>query len=139
MKSVNLRKLYPFYPADKWIEVSDEIADSMKSFDLMENAFRLRTYRHKAYYSLDRNDGIENDMVFVSLSPQELYERKVTKQELYGALHRLPEKQAMRIYAHFFLGMSKVAIAKVEQVDERAVRKSIERGLKQMEKYLKRL
>ncbi|MPY19897.1 RNA polymerase sigma factor [Paenibacillus glucanolyticus] len=139
MKNMNLRKLYPFYPADQWIEVPDEIADAMKGFDLMENAFRLRTYRHKAYYSLDRNDGIENEMLFVSLSPQELYERKVTKQELYAALYRLPEKQAKRIYAHYFLGMSKVVIAKVEQVNERAIRKSIERGLMQMEKYLKRL
>lgn len=139
MKKVNLRSWYPFYLTDQWVEVSDEIADAMKRFDLLESAYRLRTYRHKAYYSLDRNDGIENDMVFVSLSPQELYERKVSKQELYGALYRLPEKQAKRIYAHFFLGMSKVAIAKVEQVDERAVRKSIERGLKQLEKYLKRM
>lgn len=139
MKSMNLRELYPFYPGDQWIEVPDEIADAIKHFDLLEGAFKLRTYRHKAYYSLDRNDGIENDMVFVSLSPQELYERKVTKRELYIALYQLPEKQAKRIYAHFFLGMSKVAIARVEQVDERAIRKSIERGLKQMEKFLKRL
>lgn len=139
MKSVNLRKLYPFYPSDQWIEVSDEIAQTIRSFELSENAFKLRTYRHKAYYSLDRNDGIEKEMLLVSLSSQELYERKVTQQELYAAISQLPEKQAKRIYAHFFLGMSKTAIANVERVDERAVRKSIERGLMQMEKFLKHL
>lgn len=35
--------------------------------------------------------------------------------------------------------MSKVAIAEAEQVNERAVRKSIERGLKQMEHILKNM
>ena len=28
-----------------------------KEFDRKEAAYRLRTYRHKAYYSLDRDDG----------------------------------------------------------------------------------
>lgn len=139
MKNINLRELYPFYQSDMWIEVADEVVQSIKSFDLLERAFKLRAYRHKAYYSLDRNDGIEKDILFVSLSPQEIYERKVTQQELYAAICRLPEKQAKRIHAHYFLGMSKVAIAKVEQVDERAIRKSIERGLTQMEKFLKHL
>lgn len=139
MKIINLREMYPSYPSDLWIEVSDEIAQTIKCFDLLESAFKLRTYRHKAYYSLDRNDGIEKDILFVSLSPQELYEREMTRQELYAAMFRLPEKQAKRIYAHYFLGMSKAAIAKVERVDERAVRKSIQRGLMQMEKFLKQL
>ena len=44
-------------------------------------AYRLRTFRHKAYYSLDRNDGIEHEALFVALSPHELYERKVTTAE----------------------------------------------------------
>ncbi|UUZ90734.1 hypothetical protein LJK87_33385 [Paenibacillus sp. P25] len=52
---------------------------------------------------------------------------------------QLPEKSARRIYAHYFLGMSKIAIARAEHVDERAVRKSIQRGLKQMESLLKNI
>ena len=70
-----------------------------------------RTYRHKAYYSLDRDDGLEHEAVFVALSPHELYERKVTMQELHAAISSLPDKQAKRIYAHFILGMTKQDIA----------------------------
>ena len=137
MKKINLRDYYPFYQSDFFIEVADEIALSLKRFDLHENAYQLRTYRHKAYYSLDRNDGIEHEIVFLSLSPEEIYERKVTNQELYAAINSLPDKQAKRIYAHYFWGMSKAAIAKAEDVRESAIRESVERGLRNIEKFLK--
>ncbi|SNS87673.1 RNA polymerase sigma-70 factor, ECF subfamily [Anaerovirgula multivorans] len=138
MIRINLRDHYPFYKSDFFIEVADEIALSLKRFDLDENAYQLRTYRHKAYYSLDRNDGIEHEIMFLSLSPEEIYERKVTNQELYAAINSLPDKQAKRIYAHYFLGMSKAAIAKAEDVRESAIRESVERGLRNIEKFLKK-
>uniref|UniRef100_UPI003EBE706A hypothetical protein n=1 Tax=Dehalobacter restrictus TaxID=55583 RepID=UPI003EBE706A len=137
MKKINLRDYYPFYQSDFFVEVTDEIASSLKCFKLSENAYKLRTYRHKAYYSLDRGDGIEQEIVFISLSPQEIYERRVTNHELYTAINSLPEKQAKRVYAHFFLGISKTAIAKADGIRESAVRESIERGLKNIEKFLK--
>lgn len=137
MKKINLRDYYPFYQSDFFIEVADEIALSLKRFELDESAYRLRTYRHKAYYSLDRNDGLEHEIVFLSLSPEEIYERKVTNQELYSAVNSLPDKQAKRIYAYFFLGMSKAAIAKAEGVRESTIWESIERGLRNIEKFLK--
>lgn len=121
------------------MEVEDEVAEEMHQFDLIENAYRLRTYRYRAYYSLDRNDGIEQDVLFRSISPEEYYERKLSQQQLYEALCQLSEKSAQRIYAHYFLGMSKVAIAHAEHVDERAIRKSITKGLKQMEQFLKNM
>ena len=90
------------------------------------------------YYSLDRNDGIEHEALFVAFSPYELYERKVTIQELYTAISRLPDKQAKRIYAHFILGLTKQDIARAEGVDEKVVRLAIERGLRNLEKILKK-
>ncbi|MCU6711552.1 sigma-70 family RNA polymerase sigma factor [Paenibacillus sp. J5C_2022] len=139
MKKINLKDIYPFWKTDVWVEVEDEVAEEMHRFDLIESAYRLRTYRHRAYYSLDRNDGIEQDVLFRSISPEEYYERKLSQQQIYEALCQLSEKSARRIYAHYFLGMSKVAIARAEHVDERAIRKSITRGLKQMEQFLKNL
>lgn len=78
MKVINLRDIYPHYTQDCFVEVTDEVADLFSEFDHKEAAYRLRTYRHKTYYSLDRNDGIEHEVLFVALSPHELYERKVT-------------------------------------------------------------
>ena len=86
---------------------------------------------------LDRDDGLEHEAVFVALSPHELYERKVTMQELHAAISSLPDKQAKRIYAHFILGMTKQDIARAEGVHEKVVRVAIERGLRRLEKILK--
>ena len=135
MAIINLRDYYPFYTSDCFMEVSEEIADMFKEFDRKEAAYRLRSYRHKAYYSLDRDDGLEHEAVFVALSPHELYERKVTMQELHAAIASLPEKQAKRIYARYYLGMTVNEIAEVEGVDPSRVRDSIRRGLKQLAKY----
>ena len=139
IKIINLRDIYPHYTQDCFVEVTDEVADLFSEFDRKEAAYRLRTYRHKAYYSLDRNDGIEHEALFVALSPHELYERKVTMQELHAAISRLPDKQAKRIYAHFILGMTKKDIARAEGVHEKVVRVAIERGLRSLEKILKKV
>lgn len=138
MKRINLRDMYPFIKTDIWINLEDEVVQEIRRFDLNENAYRLRTYRHRAFYSLNRNDGIEQDILHTSISTEEQYERNLSNEQLYAAMCQLSEKSLRRIYAHFFLGMSKVAIAQAEQVDERAVRKSIERGLKQMGQILKK-
>jgi RNA polymerase sigma-70 factor (ECF subfamily) len=136
---INLRDYYPFYIHDDYIEVEDIIAATLKTFELFEKAYQKRTNRHKAFYSLDRNDGIERDIMVIILSPPEIYEKKLTNQQLYAAMNNLSEKQVKRIYAHYFLNMSKYAIAKTEGVDESAVRRSIEAGLLRMGTFLQRL
>ena len=100
MTKINLRGPYPdFYKTDYIIEVPDEVAAVMKDLTRLEAAYRRRTYYHKAHYSLDRGDGIQYDALFVSMTPCELYERKVTEQ-LHAAIAALPDKQAKRIYAY---------------------------------------
>ena len=111
MTIINLRDIYPFYTMDYFIEVPDEVAAAIQEFDRREAAYRLRTYRHKAYYSLDLADGIEQSALFIACSPYEIYERKITVQELHAAIASLPDKQAKRICAHFLLGISKADIA----------------------------
>ena len=138
MKMINLRDYYPFYTSDYFITVSDDVAELFIEHARLEAAYQRRKYWNKAHYSLNRDDGIEHDALFVSVSPCEIYERKVTYEQLYAAISSLPDKQAKRIYAYFFLNMSKRTIAKSEGVDERAVRSSIKRGLKNLEKFLKK-
>ena len=103
MTKINQREQYPdFYKTDYIIEVPDEVAAVMKEHGRLEAAYRRRTYYHKAHYSLDRGDGIEYDALFVSMTPCELYERKVTMEQLHAAIAALPDKQAKRIYAYYF-------------------------------------
>lgn len=137
MTKINLRDYYPFYTSDCFIDVPDEVAALLRGFKLQEAAYRLRTYRHKAYFSLDRGDGIEHDILFVSLSPCEIYERKVTMEQLRAAIASLPDKQAKRVCVHYFLGMSKTAIARAEGVNKSQVTRFINKALKSMEIFLK--
>jgi len=138
MSKVNLHILYPdYYSRDCYIDIPDHIAAEIHQFELNDAAYRLRTYRHKAYYSLDCNDGIENSILFVSAAPDELYEKKLTNQQLYAAINSLPEKQAKRIYAYYFMDMDEPAIAKAEGVSQQAVHSSIQRGLRRIESFLK--
>ena len=139
MKTINLRNIYPYYfTEDKWIDVPDELAQIFADYAKAEETYERTKRRYKATYSLDREDGIERNILFVSLSPHELYERKLTQEQLHSAIASLPDKQAKRIYAHFFLGMSKTAIARAEGVSKVSVSESIERGLCSIEKFLKK-
>lgn len=137
MKTINLKDYYPHYTQDTFVEASDELLAIFEESARAEAAYERKKYRYKAHYSLDRGNGIEHDILFVSLSPDEIYERKLTSQQLHAAIASLPDKQAKRIYTHYFMGMSKTAIAKAEGVSEKAVRIGIERGLHTIEKYLK--
>lgn len=140
MTKINLREHYPeFYKTDYIIEVPSEIATIMVEYDRLEAAYRRRTYYHKAHYSLDRGDGIEYEALFLSMSPCEIYERKVTMEQLQAAISSLPDRQAKRIYARYFLELDTKAIARSEGISVTAVNSSIQRGLRNMEKFLKNI
>lgn len=137
MKTINLKDYYAHITVDTYIDIPDEVFNIFEEYRKAEQAYQSRIRYHKAYYSLDRDDGIEHSALFIAFSPDEIYERKLTNEQLHAAIATLPDKQAKRIYAYYFLGMSKTAIAKAEGVTEKAVRNSIERGLTCMEQYLK--
>ena len=137
MKKIRLKDEYPWFSGDEYIEVTDEIAEVFAEFARSEKNFSEKVRYHRAFYSLDADNGIEKSILFVSASPQELYERKVTQEELYRAINQLPEKQARRIYAHFFQDMTMTQIGKIEGVSKMAVSKSIESGLRKIEEILK--
>lgn len=138
MTTINLRDYYPFFKSDFFVEVTDEVAKRLKQFNRKDHADYERRRVYKAYYSLDADDGIEKDVVLVVLSPEEIYERKLSNQELYAAINSLPEKQAKRVYAYFFLDMSKAQIASIEGVNKSQISRSINQALKNIEKFLKR-
>ena len=76
MKVINLRDIYPHYTQDCFVEVTDEVADLFSEFDHKEAAYRLRTYRHKAYFSLDYDVNVERDALVVVLTPADILEQK---------------------------------------------------------------
>ena len=74
-------------------------------------------YRYKAHYSLDCDNGIENAVLLKPQTPEMVLEEKQFQEQVYAAVMKLPEKQAKRIYARYYLGMTVNEIAEVEGVD----------------------
>ncbi len=137
MKQINLRELYPdIYKTDTMIEVSEEVLEVFHAADRAENAYERQMYRYKAQYSLDYENGIENAVLHRPLTPEAVLEEKQMREQLYAAVMALPEKQAKRIYARFYLGMTPKEIASLEDVDPVRIRESIRRGLKKLAKQI---
>ena len=137
MQKINLRDLYPdVYKTDVFVEVAEEILAVIQNSQQTDASYERRKFRHKAHYSLDREDGIENDALARPLTPEEVLEQKQLREELYAALVQLPAIQARRIYARFYLGMTVAEIARIEGADRRRVWESIRRGLKKLARLL---
>ena len=136
MKKVNLRELYPdVYKNDHFVEVTEDVLETIRAAERAEAAYDRRMYRYKAQYSLDGDNGIENAVLLKPQTPEMAMEEKQLREQLYSAVMALPEKQAKRIYARYYLGMTTNEIAQAEGVDPSRVRDSIRRGLKQLAKY----
>ena len=121
MKKVNLRDLYPdVYKTDYFVEVTEDVLETIRASERAEAAYDRRMYRYKAYYSLDCDNGIENAILLKPATPEMLLEEKQLWEQ---------------IYARYYLGMRVSEIAAAESVDPSRVRDSIRRGLKQLAKY----
>ena len=55
MKKINLRDYYPYYTQDMIVEVPDEVALLLREYMLLEEAYRIRTYRYLYRQRSDRD------------------------------------------------------------------------------------
>ena len=136
MKKVNLRDLYPdVYKSDHFVEVTEDVLETLRAAERAEVAYDRRMYRYKAHYSLDCDNGIENAILMKPQTPEMLLEEKQLREQLYAAVMALPEKQAKRIYARYYRGMRVSEIAAAEDVATSRLSERIRRRLKQLAKY----
>ena len=62
MQKINLRELYPdVYKTDVFVDVAEEVVAAIRGQEQDDAAYERRKFRHKAHYSLNREDGIEHD------------------------------------------------------------------------------
>jgi len=130
--TIDLHDYYPWYPKGSFIDLPSEIVDTLKKYERQMLAYKRRAYRNKAHYSLDCDNGLELLAILKPLTPEEITERRQITTRLHSAIANLPDKQANRIYAHYFLNMSKAEIARAEGVSKMSVSESIWRGLRTM-------
>ena len=139
MKTINLREYYPFYNADTFLEVPDEVALILEEEKRLQINYEQYIRDNKAFYSLDTGDGIEASALYKPEQPDEAMLRRERDNLLYAALASLPEKQRQRIYAHVVMGVQQADIAKEDGVCKSTVSESISNGLKKLRGLLKKL
>lgn len=138
--------LLPAFATDTFIEVSDEVAEALLLMRREENNRTHKIWYHKAYYSLDCEDGIENCAFdFTAKSPEEiLVEREeeqvylATLELLAEAMENLTEIQSRRIHARYILGKKLLEIAAEEGVSVSVVQQTVKSGLKRMRSYFEK-
>ena len=93
MQKINLRELYPdVYKTDVFVDVAEEVLAAIRGQEKDDAAYERRKFRHKAHYSLNREDGIENDALNRPLIPEEILEQKQLREEVYAALMQRTEE-----------------------------------------------
>ncbi len=77
MKKINLRELYPdVYTTDFFVDVTEEVMETIRAAERAEAAYERRMYRYKAQYSLDCDNGIENTVLLKPQTPEMALEEK---------------------------------------------------------------
>ena len=135
MTTIKLNSYYPHLTERITMEVSDEIAVTLSIGGRLCDSYKRRKREH-GECSLDGTPGFEADVTYPPMTPEEIMEQAEDQAALFAALDRLPPVQARRVYARFILGRSVGQIARAENVEERNVRETINKGLRGLKKYL---
>lgn len=134
MIEINLREFYPeCYRSDYFVEVPDEVAELLILLRRHEQSQRRRIYKHKAHYSLNIYETVEQEAVLQTPSAEDAFLHLTEQKLIYDALEILTEMQRKRLYAHFFMNMSYSKIAEKEGIDVSTVRKSVQQALRKLQ------
>ena len=144
MAVINLRRYYPHYPKDKFIEVPDNVADALEEGRLIENRQNgKRTYYH--VYSIDQSPAIENHAMFLVLSPEELLIQdedeaaaELVLENLAAAIAQLSPIQARRLHARYALKKKFREIAADEGVSGSCATESVTSAVRKLQKFFQK-
>ena len=138
MTTINLKEFFYWYTTDKFVEVSEEVAEELRADKRYEAAHRRRLTRNKAQYSLDAGDGIENAACKLEPSQEMLVIQAEQTEYLCRALNSLNDIQGRRVEAHILMGKSFTAIGKEEGVSAGSISHATKIGLRNMKRYLRK-
>lgn len=134
MLTVNLKDLYYWYKEDILVEITEEMLEAMKAADSQEAAYKRRTYRYKAHYTLDMGDSLDNERILKPATPAEIYLKEEPEREIEAAISGLTEVQRRRVKQYYFKVLRHREIVAIENVKYASVGSSIHGALKKLGK-----
>ncbi len=147
MTIINLRKYYyPLVKTDMFVEVPDEVTDALLHLRQEENNRTSKIWYHKAYFSLDCEDGIENYAIgWEQPSPEQLMiqaeeeaAHELLLEHLQEAISQLTPTQARRLHMRYMLKMKYREIAEAEGISPTQASDSVRRAVKRLQNYFKK-
>lgn len=147
MTVINLKRYYyPLVKTDVFVEVPDEIADALLHLRREENNRKSKMFYHKAYFSLDCEDGIENEAIgWAQPSPEDYMiqaedeaAHELLLEHLREAIGQLTPTQARRLHMRYMLRMKYREIAEAEGISPTQASDSVRRAVKKLQKYFKK-
>ena len=138
MAIINLRRYYPHYPKDKFLDVPDEVAVALEDGRRAEyNQERKRKYHH--VISIDASPCVENHTMFLVVSPEELIlqdeNEAATRLELAAAIARLSPIQSRRLHARYALNKKFREIAADEGISGSCAVKTVTAAVTRLQKF----
>lgn len=147
MTVINLKRYYyPLVKTDVFVEVPDEIADALLHLRREENNRKSKMFYHKAYFSLDCEDGIENKAIgWAQPSPEDYMieaedeaAHELLLEHLREAIGQLTPTQARRLHMRYMLQMKYREIAEAEGISPTQASDSVRRAVKRLQRYFKK-
>lgn len=147
MTVINLKRYYyPLVKTDVFMEVPDEIADALLHLRREENNRERKVWYHKAYFSLDCEDGIENEAIgWAQPSPEDYMIRaedeaahELLLEHLREAIGTLTPTQARRLHMRYMLEMKYREIAEAEGISQTQASDSVRAAVKRLRNYFKK-
>ena len=141
MAIINLRRYYSHYPKDKFVEVPDEVAAALEEGRRIEHRQdNRRAYYH--VYSIDCTPAIENHMMFLVLSPEELLIQdedeaaaELVLANLAAAITQISPIQVRRLHARYVLKKKYREIAADEGVTGSCAAASVTSAITKLQKF----
>lgn len=147
MTVINLKRYYyPLVKTDVFVEVPDEIADALLHLRREENNRKSKMFYHKAYFSLDCEDGIENEAIgWAQPSPEDYMiqaedeaAHELLLEHLQEAISQLTPTQARRLHMRYMLEMKYREIAAIEGISTTQASDSVRAAVKKLRNYFKK-
>lgn len=120
------------------VEVTKEVFDLMNRFELDDLKELNEFDRHIEHSELTEHT-LNNRMLFKEESIEDLIIRKTSLEDLRKAINMLPEVQRRRIKLYYFDELTEKEIARLENVSQKNISKSLTTAKNKLKEILKNL
>lgn len=120
------------------VEVTKEVFDLMNRFELDDLKELNEFDRHIEHSELTEHT-LNNRMLFKEESIEDLIIRKTSLEDLRKAINMLPEVQRRRIKLYYFDELTEKEIARLENVSQKNISKSLTIAKNNLKEILKKL